>query len=640
MNNVGISLVPNNVGVLTFNLLNGSFDLDTRVYGAFAVATGCGSGKTTIIKQLISAKWPEGVIYAAFTREEVNAMYAWIRDNLIDRSYLNGHLLTKDDVIVLHSDSTAPGVDNDLWQNHPDKVMKKRIILCTQHKLINESLKLLVGTTYSDNLLFSPVYAAICGMGEHNCFRQWILIDEVLEPAGNRIGINKGLLCGLGEYTNIAHEIVTDTTTNTIKCISKDVGYHFERSLNVYSEFKKKLLAVLEASDPNHLLLRLNNRLNRAKADGIISELYDNYSKYANSGLDGHPVNVSYGIHSLAMDNIRTHVLMFDGTSDITMTSSRKFKVITYPDKYNSKVSIYRLPFNLRRRYDLNLGKDDTMNDLDKIIHDKIDYFMPGLVNFINSNDKTLIFTWKGFKNPSEEINDEEDLPGDDKEIKSVTVTGNDRFDYIGYIKKLLKDNGVSDDKYSIEYYGSGKDKATNEYRDYDAVVLLGKYQVPISVIYAINLDYDANITMTEYYSNRVVQAICRTRIRNHRGEPISVCFTTDWDEKVINYVSNYLGSGTGLESLTSYSEDYMSDMLKSKGITPKLSEKIARLSTINSNIYSAIMTDRQYSTTMSLDDIFKVLPKSRKECDKYASLISKLRVYGINIDIISRVTH
>jgi hypothetical protein len=280
------------------------------------------------------------------------------------------------------------------------------------------------------------------------------------------------------------------------------------------------------------------------------------------------------------------------------------------------------------------------MNDLDKIIHDKIDYFMPGLVNFINSNDKTLIFTWKGFKNPSEEINDEEDLPGDDKEIKSVTVTGNDRFDYIGYIKKLLKDNGVSDDKYSIEYYGSGKDKATNEYRDYDAVVLLGKYQVPISVIYAINLDYDANITMTEYYSNRVVQAICRTRIRNHRGEPISVCFTTDWDEKVINYVSNYLGSGTGLESLTSYSEDYMSDMLKSKGITPKLSEKIARLSTINSNIYSAIMTDRQYSTTMSLDDIFKVLPKSRKECDKYASLISKLRVYGINIDIISRVTH
>ena len=59
-------------GKLRFNLLNGSFTLNLRDYGAYAIATGCGSGKTTIIKQLIGIKWHEGVLYSAFIITKLN----------------------------------------------------------------------------------------------------------------------------------------------------------------------------------------------------------------------------------------------------------------------------------------------------------------------------------------------------------------------------------------------------------------------------------------------------------------------------------------------------------------------------------------------------------------------------------------
>ena len=48
---------------LRFNFLNGTIDLDESKYGAYALCPGCGSGKTTIVKQLIKMKWYEVILY-------------------------------------------------------------------------------------------------------------------------------------------------------------------------------------------------------------------------------------------------------------------------------------------------------------------------------------------------------------------------------------------------------------------------------------------------------------------------------------------------------------------------------------------------------------------------------------------------
>ena len=59
--------------LMKFNYLNGSIDfpLNENTYGAYAMCPGCGSGKTTIIKDIIKFKWSEGILYSAFTRDEV-----------------------------------------------------------------------------------------------------------------------------------------------------------------------------------------------------------------------------------------------------------------------------------------------------------------------------------------------------------------------------------------------------------------------------------------------------------------------------------------------------------------------------------------------------------------------------------------
>lgn len=45
-----------NSSYLEFKFLNGSIYMDESKYGAYALSPGCGSGKTTIVKQLIKMK--------------------------------------------------------------------------------------------------------------------------------------------------------------------------------------------------------------------------------------------------------------------------------------------------------------------------------------------------------------------------------------------------------------------------------------------------------------------------------------------------------------------------------------------------------------------------------------------------------
>ena len=81
---------------------------------------------------------------------------------------------------------------------------------------------------------------------------------------------------------------------------------------------------------------------------------------------------------------------------------------------------------------------------------------------------------------------------------------------------------------------------------------------------------------------------------------------------------------------------DYMYNQLRSKGITPKKAEQIIKLSIYDGNVFNAIINDAKYICRISLNDIFKILPMSRKEVDSYKWLSNWLFKYGINLNIIN----
>ena len=149
---------------------------------------------------------------------------------------------------------------------------------------------------------------------------------------------------------------------------------------------------------------------------------------------------------------------------------------------------------------------------------------------------------------------------------------------------------------------------------------------------------FGTNITGTEYYTNRAIQAICRTRIRKHQAEPINVYISSDWSGDTVNSIRKYLNV-PGFESVivneAKDNVDYMYAELRKKGITPKKAEQIAKLSTLDQNIFRAIIDEVSYSTELKLCEVFNILPMTEKKASKYNRIISTLMIHGVECSII-----
>ena len=620
----------NKLNAFNAKFLNGDMIIPSNEYGAFAICPGCGSGKTTIVKDLIKLRWYEGVLYSAFTRDEVNLMYKYIVDNLVGNCYHNGESLKIEDIVVLHSDYSSEGTDKNLWENNPKELLNKKIILCTHHKLLNEPIDLLLSYNYVYNPAYSKKMSVLCAIA-NSMPRQWILIDEGIEMNSYSRIIPKDALANLGEFR--FEKYVEDNSLGYTRYLYVKVDEPILVRRDAYfSTFKENAELLRKFSNSSKCLLKEEKtELDKLRNEQILGEVYENFLFYANSNNDT-SVKVSYGLHSLSVQNMKTHLLLLDGTSDITLKDSKKFKLLTFPNKYNGDISISIFPFNLKRSPKI----DSSIVDPDSYIKDKIKSTIDSLENILKLNKKTLIFTWKNLKSrESEDINDED---SSDKEFVKSSNEVNSSKEFYNYISSELSNRGFMKDRdFSIEYYGSGRDKAINDYRDYDAVVLLGKYQVPDKVISEFNLAYDTTITSTEYYSNRVIQAICRTRIRKHEGLSLNIYMSSDWSNEVIRYVSKYLNTGVASTVIVDKKDsiDYMYSELINKGLTPSWSKKIATLSTYNRNIFDSIINEVQYSTEISLNEIFEILPMSEKKLRSYDSIVSKLSKLGIILNII-----
>ena len=68
--------------------------------GGYIISSGCGSGKTESIKSLIRNKYNDGILYCVDTREELDKMYRWIIENLVN----TGSGLKREDVMIISSD--------------------------------------------------------------------------------------------------------------------------------------------------------------------------------------------------------------------------------------------------------------------------------------------------------------------------------------------------------------------------------------------------------------------------------------------------------------------------------------------------------------------------------------------------------
>ena len=645
-----ISLEESYGNFLRFNFLNGTIYLDESKYGAYALCPGCGSGKTTIVKQLTKMKWYEGILYSAFTIDECNGMYKWIKENLVGtRNETTSEVLKLEDILVLHSDYTAEGTDKDLWLNNPDKIADKKIVICTHSKLLNEPLHLLINSNFNISIsnAIGPLKASVIG-SQGTLPRQWILIDESTEAKSIKFKVTKNMAISMGMLSDRLNSICKPDPNNPGRLIYSSVQLskpRLVRADNYYSVFCNKLNGLAEFSPKTYLnqIIEEKTELDKIRNEQFRLTFFGKFNDLSfNENTD--EVNINYSFVDLIDPAMMTRIILLDGTSDITLSNSKKFTLLSFDNKYNSPVNLKLFSMNgLERRIKLN----KSIPDIDFYIKDKIEGIVDNLANIIKENKKTLIFTWMDLKSDSTEVNDDSNfiqsnMSSEIKDIKLVSESKstliNPNQSFYKYIQHRLEDRGFKiGEDFSVEYYGSGKDKAINDYRDYDAVVMCGNYRVPNSVISDFNLMFHTNITGTEYYANRAIQAICRTRIRQHSGESINVYISSDWSGDTINYIKRYMKIDKiegQLDPESIINVDYMYNELRKLHISPKKAEQIAKLSTLDENIFRAITGKIMYSTSLKLNDVYEIIPMTEKKVSKYYKMMSWIRMYGVKLMI------
>lgn len=601
---------------IKMTFLNGGKITIPSIHDGYVVASGCGSGKTTIIKQMIRDRFHEGILYSASTIKECNDMFKYIVD-LIEND--NSFPLTVDDIIMVHSDecpiekySKIFGDWRNKWNNDPDYIKKKNIVIITHSRLFNSEPLSIIGfwgnPIYPDDLSPQAQAINVVNMGNNPIYypRQLILIDELPTSNPFKVSVDPLVIGAMGDW-----KTETYWDENEKKISSRLVKPKEHERPNRFKDLVENYKYEVEGGRLD--LIDRNNEMSRRLIRYILGIIFDNFEDYVNKK---DKINISYNISDLVLKKyINTRIILFDGTGDLTFKGSERFKLLTFKNKYSSPVNIEKFENHLDRKID----KLDDSEIERKILENTRE-----LHNIISSNSKTLIVTWMNLRSDEE---DSKKRKSNKFQITSKYLNEDLRLPEI-YSNNLRLIGHISD--FEIIHYMSGLDKATNQFRDYDSIVFLGKFRVPNYVIGEFNREYRTGTDIDSYSLYQLVQAITRTRIRNHNGDPINIYFSNDWDDDMINLVKDYL-SNEHIEN-KNIKETYL-DMLNH--IKPKWRKHAEILMELDENLKDSILRNQSYYFEIELSKLYKLIPMDRRKVERYYPMINYFRKLGIDINII-----
>lgn len=301
-------------------------------------------------------------------------------------------------------------------------------------------------------------------------------------------------------------------------------------------------------------------------------------------------------------------VILFDGTADIVFPKSKRLLPLN-GDRYNSNITFSTFPMRLKRKN--NEG----------FVVGEIDKYAPDFVKMVvakTQTDKVLVVTWKTiekFKNTGEA----------DKFEKITTDNLPD------LLKGLLVKNGAVDTNLAVIYRGSGLDRGSNEFWDFSTVYFLGEWRVPDNVTKDISRMFGEKVDFLDYKMSLLIQTICRLRIRQHQGLPIEVCFSDDCNYELFYHVQKYFranspstcnisGLNAPCPTYTTPQKGFIFDLVALYAYDPKLR--------------NAIINQTPYSFSITLNEIWNIIPRDSKHRGRYKSLVNFLNKRQVTLTI------
>ena len=477
--------------------------------------------------------------------------------------------LAATDIMLIHS-QTDYDVQNE-YANTPEEVTKKKVLIMTNVRLYTEFPP--VYLLYNKNgVAQSPFYGDWKKLMNNPNTRRWIIIDEIPGFIQKYATVSKQLLGVLGADDGNggykAKEFVAMEKFYNTFVVHSDVAL-FDTATALGKLKTETALSIIEREYPNMM-----------KVQGDAAIQFSPCDFKTNNSL----------------------VLIMEGAGDVLFKDSSIYRLIDIPNKYRAKADFhsFNIP-NLSRR----------SNNHQELIKSMV----KSVIAILSSvKGKTLIACWNDFK-------------GEDNGITSDAQSCNDSTLVASLSEELIK-TSISQDLYSIIYYGSAESKAVNDFKDYSNIILLGKWSLPVSTSSEkFNKAFQTNTTLTRYMLWEYIQLITRIGIRQDKD--INVFYTDDHNKDFILTLEKYFN-----QNILDIPEEHIDWRDKVKKLKNGIRDidQIERFSQRFPYIPQMIVEGNQNKTiNVSLKEVNNLIGKKGKRRN-YKLLISILQKFGISL--------
>ena len=495
-------------------------------------------------------------------------------DSIVSANTLYSHLLNllglaATDMMLIHS-QTDYDVQNE-YANTPEEVTKKKVLIITNVRLYTEYPP--VYLLYNKNgVALSSFDGDWKKLMNNPNTRRWIIIDEIPGFIQKYANVSKQLLGVLGA--------------------DDGNGGYKAKEFVAMEKFYNTFIAHSDAA-----LFDTTTALGKLKTDTALSIIEREYSNMMKVQGDA---AIQFSPCDFQTNN--SLVLIMEGAGDVLFKDSSMYRLIDIPNKYNAKADFYS--FNVP-----NLNRRSSNHQ------ELIKSMVKAVIAILSSvKGKTLIACWNDFN-------------GEDKGIATDTQDRKDSR-IVAYLSEELTKANISQDLYSIIYYGSAESKAVNDFKDYSNIILLGKWSLPVSTSSEkFNKAFLTNTTLTRYMLWEYVQLITRIGIRQDKD--INVFYTDDHNKDFILTLEKYFN-----QNILDISEEHIDwrDKVKKLNNGTRVISQIERLSQRFPYIPQMIVEGNQNKTiNVSLKEVNNLIGKKRKRRD-YKLLISILQKFGISL--------
>ena len=457
----------------TMHFLTGDINIPNGP-GMWAVSCSCGGGKTTNIVSIVAQRCNEGAVVVSPTIEESNSL----------QTLLIGKGVHESEILNLNSKDTKT---MNTYKETPDVVLSYKVIIITHPRMWMEPLDLLIKG------------------------KKWFLIDELNLFLKPMTIVPKSL------YTNFFWIDDTKGTDGIAFAVQPGKYVHFYDAPTSHMLFKMCVRGSKGAFHTrNDSLSQLKWRITYMAVRKYLTKMFNDTKVYPDHAMMDLPVYSS--INSLTGHK----VLLFDGTFDaLKLRGNTLFTILeTGLDKYSSPIYFERFKVEISRKEIMDaVGNAGFVKKIKPVISE-----MKRQIQSLQQGESILFFCWKDM----ELRLPEQKADGNDCYVMSEEKAHVKLCDAL--TRELIK-AGIHEDRFSIHYRGSGKDKGTNQFKDFAAVSFIGDWNGGIQSPKLIEELYGGNCEYVDFKASLFIQAILRIRIRKHNGEKIKVFYSSDLDE-------------------------------------------------------------------------------------------------------------